>query len=106
MSTVSDLSAAGAVKELLWLSRKFHAMPDAEHLAALETASAKAMTACLNNSAMMPCVKQIRELALWSEYRHSGRLAVGLQKGNLESRVGQLLSQLGGVVETILRPTL
>ena len=103
MSTVLDSEAAGAVKELLWLSRKFHAMPDNDHWAALETASAKAMTACLNNSAMMPCVKQIRELEAWAVYRKTGRLEPGMSK-DWESRVGQIYSALGGSVDAILKP--
>ena len=104
MSQVSNSEAGGAVRRLIWASRQHTATPDDPHWAKLKAASAEAMTAVLGNSAMMPCLKQLKELELWSEYRHSGRLAVGLQKGNLDSRVGQLLSQLGGVVETILRP--
>ena len=104
MSTVSDSEAAGAVRRLIWASRQHTAIPDTAHWERLEAASAAAITAVLNNSAMGSCLKQLKELELWSEYKHSGQLAAGLQKGNLESRVGQLLSQLGGCVETILRP--
>lgn len=103
MSIVGNSEAAGAVNELLWASRKFQAMPDDPHWAKLEAASAGAQTAALNNSVFGPCLKQIKELAAWAVYRRTGRLEPGMSKGDLEVRVGQLHSQLGGCASAILQ---
>ncbi len=105
MSRVSNGDAASAVNDLIWASRQFQSVQGDLRWERFATASAKAETAVLNCAALAPCLKMLKELAAWAEYRRSGHLGPGMHKGGLQGRVGQLHSQLDGCVSTILWPS-